>query len=40
MLQDKNDKVIRQDSDIDISSTITDVDNNGNAEIGYAYFRI
>ena len=39
MLQGKNDKVIRQDDDINISSTITDVDDNGNANIGYAYFK-
>ena len=39
MLQSKDDKVIRSDSDIDISSTITGVDSKGNAEIGYAYFK-
>jgi hypothetical protein len=39
MLQGKDDKVIRSNSDIDISSTITGVDNKGNAEIGYAYFK-
>ena len=39
MLQDKDDKVVRNNSDIDISSTIIGIDNKGNAEIGYAYFK-
>lgn len=39
MLQGKDDKVIRNNNDINISSTITGVDSRGNAEIGYAYFK-
>jgi len=39
MLQNEDDVVIRKDSNIDISCTITSVDKTGNAEIRYAYFK-
>lgn len=39
MLQNNNDKLIRSDSDIDISSTITGVEDGVNAKVEYAYFK-
>lgn len=39
MLQDNTDKVIRSDSNVDISCTITEVDDTGIAKVEYAYFK-
>ena len=39
MLQDKNEKVIRQDDNIDISCTITEVNSQGKAKVEYEYFK-